>query len=296
MDLRHLRYFITVAEELNFTRAAQRLHMAQPPLSQQIAQFEQELGLTLFDRSTRKVALSAVGADLLTEARAILESVDLFLAGVESRRRGERGQLRLSVISGLANSELAELLRDFRGTYPGISVSLEVHPSVWQLKAFRDSALDAGFLSRPEAELSGLGSVRILEGPMVLAVPREHPLCARAQLSWQDLNSEPMIWIEAASTAGDYYAEMRLRCREAGFEPLVTQYAPNGATQIWMVSAGLGVAPIHVTPKRADWPGVVFLSLPDNAPRHEIRFAWKATSLSPALGHFIDFVKARLEG
>jgi DNA-binding transcriptional LysR family regulator len=268
--------------------------MAQPPLSQQIAGFEAELGLPLFQRTTRRIELTSVGRELLPEALSILAAVERFSHRVEARRRGELGELKLSVISGLANSQLAELLRAFRAENPGLQVTLEVHPSLWQLQAFHDSTIDAGFLSLPEDELVGFGTVQILEGRMSLAVPKHHPLADREGAEWSDLKEEPMIWVEADSIVSDYYTGLRKRCREAGFEPQVTQYAPNGATQIWMVSAGLGIAPIHITPKKEEWPGVRFLALPEDAPRHEVYFAWKKSEPSPALARFIDFVRARL--
>jgi DNA-binding transcriptional LysR family regulator len=294
MELRQLRYFVAVAEELSFTRAAARLHMAQPPLSQQIAGFEAELGLPLFHRTTRRIELTSVGRELLPEARAIVSSVERFAQRAEARRRGELGELKLSVISGLATSELAELLQAFRAEHPGLTVSLEVHPSIWQLQAFRDSILDAGFLSLPQHELVGFAAIQILEGRMSLAVPKSHPLVQKARVEWRDLEAEPMIWVEPHAIVSDYYTDLRKRCREAGFEPQVTQYAPNGATQVWMVSAGLGIAPIHITPKRREWPGVRFLSLPEDAPRHEVYFAWRKGAVSPALQRFIAFAEARL--
>lgn len=296
MDLRHLRMFVAVAQELSFTKAAQRLHMAQPPLSQGIAGFEQELGVALFHRTTRSIELTAVGRELLPEAVAILESVERFSQRVEARRRGELGELRLSVISGLANAELAKLLRVFRKENPGLTVSLDVHPSVWQLRALQSGALDAGFLSLPPDRLEGLDSLLLSEGRMSLVVPKGHRLAGRKRLRWSELRDEPMIWVEPEVLWSDYYKEFKKRCQEAGFEPQVSQYAPNVATQVWMVSAGLGVAPIQVTPPAGDWPGVVFLSLPGDAPKHEIRMAWKAVEPSPALRRFIEFVGQRTRG
>ncbi len=291
MDLRQLRYFVAVAEELSFTRAAERLSMAQPPLSQAIAAFEAELAVTLFHRTTRKIELTAMGRELLPEALSVLEAVERFSARVEARRRGELGQLRLSVISGLANAELAGRLRLFRSKNPGLTVSLEVHPSVWQLQALRDGALDAGFLSLPPDRLGGLESQLISRGRMSLAIPKGHRLATRKRLRWSDLADEPMIWVEPEAIWSDYYSELRKRCAEAGFEPEVTQYAPNVATQVWMVAAGLGIAPIQVTPPEGDWPGVVFLPLPSDAPPHEIRIAWKASDPTPALARFLEFVE-----
>lgn len=294
MELRQLRYFVAVAEELSFTRAAARLHMAQPPLSQQIAGFEAELGMPLFHRTTRRIELTSVGRELLPEARAIVESVERFAQRAAARRRGELGELKLSVISGLATSQLAELLRGFRHQNPGLKVTLEVHPSIWQLQAFHESTLDAGFLSLPKDQLVGFQALQVLEGRMSLAVPKTHRLVDREKVEWEDLRGEPMIWVEPDAIVSDYYADLGKRCREAGFEPQVTQYAPNGATQVWMVSAGLGIAPIHVTPKKGEWPGVRFLALPANAPRHEVYFAWKRGAVSPALERFIGFVEDHL--
>lgn len=295
MDLRQLRLFVTVAEELSFTKAAQRLHMAQPPLSQGIAGFEEELGIKLFHRTTRQIELTSMGRELLPEALEILQSVERFSQRVEARRRGELGELKLSVISGLANAELAKLLRVFREENPGLTVSLEVHPSVWQLQALRTGALDAGLLSLPPDRLDGMASQLLSRGRMSLAVPKGHKISTRKRLRWTDLQSEPLILVEPDVIWPDYYVEFKKRCRQAGFDPQVSQYAPNVATQVWMVSAGLGVAPIQVTPPEGDWPGVVFLTLPTDAPRHEIRLAWRDSQLSPALQRFLEFMKRDTE-
>ncbi|MCA9792651.1 MAG: LysR family transcriptional regulator, partial [Candidatus Eremiobacteraeota bacterium] len=156
MELRHLRYFVAVAEELNFTRAAEREMVAQSSLSQQIQDLEQELGLQLFARSTRKTELTSVGQDLLAEARAILKRVERFEQRARRRSRGQLGRLRLSAISALANAELAELLRGFRGQHPDIEVGLDVHPSLWQVAALREGTIDAGFVTLPDSLLAGL--------------------------------------------------------------------------------------------------------------------------------------------
>ena len=291
MELRQLRLFVAVAEELSFTRAAQRLMMAQPPLSQGIQAFEAELGVTLFHRTTRRIELTSVGRELLPEARAILESAERFEQRAQARRRGELGELRLSTISGLATAELAKLLRRFRADHPGLSVSLDVHPSVWQMQALLAGSLDAGFLSLPPDRLEGLESLLLSRGRMSLAVPKDHRLAGRKRLRWTDLIDEPLILVEAEVTWSDYYVEFQKRCRAAGVDPQVSQYAPNVATQVWMVSAGLGIAPIQVSPPAGEWPGVVFLHLPPDAPQHEIRIAWRPLDPSPALGRFVEFVR-----
>ena len=285
MEIRHLRYFVAVAEELNFTRAAERELIAQPSLSQQIREFESELEVELFVRSTRRTELSAVGRELLPEARAILKRVDKFKESALRRKRGELGELRLGCISALANANLAELLREFRGSHRGLTVSLEVLPSLIQADALRQGSLDAGFLSLTEDELVDLEHRQIHSAPLSLAVPLGHPLARLKGLKWTDLKSVPLILVEPGIIVPKYYSGFFRCCREAGFEPMVPQHAPNGATQLFMVSAGLGVAPIFIPGASPAPPGVAVLPLPDGAPWLKVFLAWR--NLSPSLDKFL---------
>lgn len=284
MELRHLRYFVAVAEELNFTKAAQREAVAQPSLSQQIRELETELEVELFVRSTRRTELSPVGRELLPEAKAILSRVEGFKESVYRRKRGELGELRLGCISALANASLAALLRTFREANPGLSVGLEVIPSLVQAQGLRAGAIDAGFLTLSEDELVGLHHRELFSGPLSMAVPEGHPLCDRERLSWAELRDEPLILVEQGAIVSQYYSGFYRRCREAGFEPLVPQHAPNGATQIFMVSAGLGLAPVFLPGFNTEWPGLKVIPLPDDAPSLKVSFAWRLSS--PALEKF----------
>lgn len=286
MDIRHLKYFVAVAEELNFTRAAERELVAQPSLSQQIKDLEQELEVELFVRSTRRTELSAVGRELLPQARAILRKVDRFKESALRRKRGELGELRLGSISAFANAKLADVLRAFRESFPGLTVSLEVVPSIWQAEALRSGTIDAGFLTLTEDELVGFSYREIHSGPLSLAVPEGHRLAASDHADWSELRGEPMILVEPGAVVPRYYTGFFRRCREAGFEPQVPQHAPNGATQLFMVSAGLGVAPIFLPGSYAQMPGVKVLALPDDTPWLKVLFAWRNSS--PALERFLD--------
>lgn len=284
MELRHLRYFVAVAETLSFTKAAEREMVAQPSLSQQIRELETELEVELFVRSTRRTELSAVGRELLSEARAILRRVDRFQESASRRKRGELGELRIGCISALANARLASLLRAFREANPNLSVGLEVFPSLIQAQALRAGTIDAGFLTLSEDELAGLNSREVYSGPLSMAVPEGHPLSTKDRLEWGDLKGEPLILVEQGAIVAQYYSGFFRRCREAGFEPLVPQHAPNGATQIFMVSAGLGLAPVFLPGSHDEWPGLRVVRLPEDAPCLRVLFVWKLTS--PALERF----------
>lgn len=285
MDFRHLRYFVAVAEELNFTRAAERELIAQPSLSQQIRELEAELEVELFVRSTRRTRLSAVGRDLLPEARAILRNLEKFKESAQRRKRGELGELRLGCISALANSQLADLLRGFRTDNAGLTVSLEVMPSLLQADALRQGSLDAGFLTLSSDELVDLEYREIYSAPLSLAVPSGHPLSQVSSLQWTDLKSVPLILVEAGAIVPSYYSGFFRCCREAGIEPVVQQHATNGATQLFMVSAGLGVGPIFIPGAGTPPTGVTILPLPEDAPWLKVFLAWKTPS--PSLERFL---------
>lgn len=291
MELRHLRYFVAVAEELSFTRAAERELVAQPSLSQQIRELEGELEVELFVRSTRRTELSPVGRELLPEARAILNRVEEFKESVNRRKRGDLGELRLGCISALANADLASLLRIFREANPGLSVGLEVVPSLVQAQALRTGTIDAGFLTLSRDELAGLQHREMFSRPLCMAVPLGHPLSEKERLEWSDLEGEPLILVEQGAVVSQYYSGFYRCCREAGFEPLVTQHAPNGATQIFMVSAGLALAPVFLPGSHSEWPGLKVVLLPEDAPSLKVSFAWRLSS--PALQQFLNLLDLR---
>jgi len=291
MELRHLKYFVAVAEELSFTKAAERLHIAQPPLSQQIVALEEELGLLLFTRTTRKTDLTQAGKEFLPEARAILESVNRLEQNAQLRKKGELGELSISTVSSLASRHFASTLRAFQKDNKGIKVALISNASIWQIQALRENKIDVGFLLLPPSYLQGFESWRFLKGSMKLAVPSNHPLAKKSQVEWKELANEPIILVEPEVIYQDYYREFLVRCRSAGFEPAVSQYSHNVATQIWLVSAGLGVAPVHFTPDAERATDVKFVSLPKDAPTFEASMVWRKNDPSPALEKFIRYVK-----
>ncbi|MBF5041809.1 LysR family transcriptional regulator [Aggregicoccus sp. 17bor-14] len=293
MELRHLRYFVAVARELSFTRAARRLHMAQPPLSQQIKDLEHELGSALFERAGRTVLLSEAGRELLPEALDILERVERLQERATRRARGEQGALSVALISSFATPRFAAMLRDFQRRHPGVLITLGDHPSSWQLEALGRGALDVGFLRPPRKPPANLRTHVLRREAMRLAVPQAHPLAKQPVAEWRALEGEPLILIESGAS-GDYYGAFFERCRHAGFEPSVRQTTHNVATQVWLVSAGLGIAPMPTTPDVERYPGVAFVDLPRDAPVGETAIAWRGSDESPALRRFVDFAREAL--
>ena len=284
MELRHLRYFIAVAEELSFRRAAERLHVAQPPLSAQIRSLEEGLGVRLFERTTRSVRLTHAGTVFLAEARGVL------LASVEAERKAKEadqgviGTLRLGVIAPAANAWLAGNLRQFRQKFPGVQLSLFDLTSTEQLRRLRTNELDAGLL-RPPVGLPDLDCIFVEESEQVLAVPAGHRLARKRRLEWKDFDKEEMVLIHPNAQHG-YYDAFFAACAKAGAKPRATQYAHDIQTKMWLISAGFGIAPTTATLAKVRRPGLIFRRLPRGLPAVQTVLVWRAADKSPVLGQF----------
>lgn len=292
MELRHLRYFVTVAQELSFTRAAQRLNMAQPPLSQQIRDLEEELGFALFNRSHKSISLTQAGRDFLPEARQILEQVARVTERSALRARGEVAELKVGLISAFATPKFASMLRSFQKANPGVRISLSDRPSAWQLRALKNGEIDVGFINPPKKTPPLYQLHRLKRESMKLAVPTHHPFAKKEAVEWRELSGEDFILVDPKIVFPDYYSGFFSRCKEAGFEPQIVQYTRSVATQIWMVSAGLGIAPMPIVPEFDRSPGVAFVALPKDSPIYETAMAWRHGDESAALKRFTDAMKA----
>jgi DNA-binding transcriptional LysR family regulator len=290
MELRHLRYFAVVAEELSFSRAAERLHMAQPPLSQQIRDLERELKLELFDRSHRKIQLTSAGKDLLADARAVLESVSRLEYRAQLRAEGHLGRLAIGVNTAIVTpAYFAELLRKFQNRNPGVVFTMIDYNSQRQVEALLANEIDVGFL-RPSAAIPAQVVLhRINRQVMRIALPEHHSLAKKRRVAWRDLANENFVVVQR-DIAGDFYNDFYTRCRNAGFEPKIKQYVSNTATLFWLVSAGMGIAPTPTAQESAS--GVTFVALPADAPVYETALAWRQSDASPVLERFVQFVKS----
>jgi DNA-binding transcriptional LysR family regulator len=245
MELRHLRYFVALAEELHFTRAARRLGMAQPPLSQQIRLLENQLATSLFERGRRRVALTEAGRMLLPEARATLAQAAR--AEVVARRagRGEIGELRIGLFASAPLLPVfTRAVLEFRRRLPDVHLALHESPTLEQVDALRRGQLDAGFLRCPSAAdiPADIAAVELLREPLVALMRVDHPLAARpGPLTISALAAEKLIFF-SRSVGTTLHAQLLDLCRAAGFEPYITQTARENSTLIGLVAAGLGIA------------------------------------------------------
>ena len=243
MELRHLRYFVAVAEELNFTRAAERLHIAQPPLSTQIRLLEEEIGAQLFERDKRRVFLTQAGREMLGRARAILGAAEEAKKATRRAASGETGELHLGYAASAMFTELLPaVIRSFQKRFPAIQLHLHEMPSIDQLYAVYNRELDVGIVRRPDvATPAGVRIEEWYRAPLVAAIPKRHPLAKLESLRIADLKDQPLILFPRDSGIGLYWRVIEL-CVKAKFRPRITRETRDYATMIGLVSAGVGIA------------------------------------------------------
>lgn len=296
MDLRQLRYFVAVAEEGHITRAAERLGMQQPPLSQQIKAIERKLDAQLFRRKARGVELTDAGRVLLDQARAVLERIDHALLLTRRTARGEQGPLLIGIApTAPFHPFVPQAIRALREAYPLVSVSLEEHLSRPALERLRGERIDAAFLRAPVADLQGLAVHPLFQEPMVVALPSSHPLAggeARSEpLPLRALAEETFIMF--GGSAGPGIADASLAaCHRAGFTPRLGQQAPRIASTLGLVSVGLGVALVPASIRRVRVDGVTYRRLlPDERPAAVLNLTLRRGDPSPVVQNFSNLVR-----
>jgi DNA-binding transcriptional LysR family regulator len=243
MDIRQLRYFIAVAEELNFTRAAERLHMAQPPLSTQIRSLEDEIGAQLFIRDKRRVFLTPAGQELLGRARAVLEAAVQAKTAALHAAQGVIGRLALGyTASSMFTERLPGAIRRYIGAHPHVDLSLREMASLDQLYALHQRELDVGILRKPDVSPpDGVTIEPWYRAPLVAAIPKDHALAGAAGIRIKDLRDEPLITYPRDAGIGLYWPVIQL-CANAGFRPHIVREAREPSVMIGLVSAGIGIA------------------------------------------------------
>jgi DNA-binding transcriptional LysR family regulator len=240
MELRHLQSFVAVAEELHFGRAAERLHLAQSPLSRQIRELERELGAQLFERSTRTVVLTNAGEVLLKEAREILAQLDRARWMVQQAERGEVGRLHVGFVSSAAYDIVPDLFTAFRSRYPAVEI-VPHHISVSeQIERLRERRLHAGIVREP-ASGSPLVFERLLDDSVVVALPRTHRLVQCERIPLEALENEPLIFLRRKPWP-EYYDMLIGACQRAGFSPNIAYETSDLVTLIGLVATGVGIA------------------------------------------------------
>ena len=290
MELRHFRYFIALAEELHFGRAARRLNVVQPALSQQIRQLEQELGVMLLSRTKRRVMLTESGRAFLVEARRTLASAEQSALAARSAAAGEVGRLRVGYVDLATWSVLPKVLRTYRKRYPRVELVLtELHCEP-QREALLRGDLDVGFFSlrEPRGALTG---ARVIDDQLVVALPRDHNVARRARIPLALLATEP--WVLFPREMKTWYVELVLAaCASAGFVPRVVQEASQMHTLRALVSAGFGVTMLPSAVATVPSRDIVFRPLSGRAPRLPLDVIWRENDLSPAGERFVEVAQA----
>ena len=286
IDLRHLRYFVAVAEELHFGRAALRLHIAQPPLSQQIKQLEHNLGHPLFERTSRAVSLTPAGKEMLERARRILSRMDEDLAAVRRVGRGDVGTLTIAFTgSAILSDPLPEAIRTYRRRYPDVDLRLREMGTMLQIDALRDGSIDLGFLRDP-GPFDGLVIEELLREPYVAVLPSRHPLAKLKTVPVRKLRGEPFIFHRRSIGPLAYDRTMAI-CERHGFVPQVVQEAPQWPTAIRLVESGLGITIAPKCVSKLETLGVVFRSIDAKRDFTEVSLGHRNEPLMPTAAEFV---------
>ena len=296
MELRHLRYFVAVAEELNFTRAAARLHIGQPPLSMQIRDLEGEMGVRLFERTQRRVALTPAGQCLLEHAYRILGGVREAVEAAQRAARGELGELRVGFTSSLPFTDLLpDALHAYRRRFPAVRLQLSEMFTPEQFGALARGELDVGFVRLQGGRApDGIALREIARNPLRLVVNASHRLARAAAVSFAELRDEDFIGFPA-DVGTDLPAVLRGLCRQAGFEPRIVQTAREATTQIGLVGAGLGVAVLPAPLETVRMARVRYLPIIDADAQFRLAVATVEGAPSPLLQGFLDVVDGVIE-
>ena len=287
MELRHLRYFVAVAEELHFTRAAARLNIAQPPLSQQIRALEAELGVQLFVRTRRSVVLTDAGQALLLRSRELLAATQALPQQLQRVARGETGLLRIGFSSTLPLTKvLRDVVADHRRTHPDVALNLREMHSALQFESLRRGELDVGLVRYNEGVPQGITLTLLRRDPLRLVVPGAHRLAHRKSVSIADCRDEAFIGFPGDAGTGTGPLLKRL-CAQAGFEPRIAQEAREATTQIGLVAAGLGIAVLPAPLEAVHIEGVQYVPLEGEGALLVMSAATRANEASERVLRFV---------
>ncbi|SDI39853.1 LysR family transcriptional regulator [Pseudomonas panipatensis] len=291
MELRHLRYFIAVAEELHFGRAAQLLGISQPPLSQQIQALEEEVGALLLERTNRRVALTEAGRLFLDESRQVLAQVDRAVLLARRAHQGELGELRIGfTASAPFTSTIPRSIHAFRQAYPEVHLDLQEMSSRQVVEALQEERLQVGVI-RSFALPESLVAVELFSEPLVAVLRDDHPL-ARDSIDGLEiaaLAGEPFVFFPRSYGTG-LYDQLLALARQAGFSPRIAQEAGEAMTIIGLVAAGLGVSMLPASFRRTRVDGVVYRTLLDPGASSSVWLVRRRSERSPAALAFIDLV------
>lgn len=293
MEFRHLRYFLVLAEELHFSRAAQRLAISQPPLSLNIQQLEASVGAQLFERNSRGVRLTPAGEAFVPRARALLEQAQEAARHARDVARGLEGRLQLGFVGAMLYRGLPQLLRRFQDGHPRLRLVLRELNSQDQLIELAHGQLDVGFVHNTRLP-SDFSQLLYAREPFVCCLPADHPLARKRRIDLATLQDQPFV-LFARSVSPDYHERILAVCAAAGFHPEVRHEVRHWLSVVSLVSQGLGVALVPASLKRAQLQGAVFVPLagevPDAAAESHACCIWRETQANAARSAFVAAVR-----
>jgi DNA-binding transcriptional LysR family regulator len=285
MDLRHLRYFVAVAEELHFRRAAERLNISQPPLSQQIKELEIEIGAQLFRRSRRQVRLTAAGKVLLDRARIVLRDASELAELARRAQRGEAGEISVGFIHTAGYGLVPAVIRQFRDANPAVEISLEQQGSLAQTRELGRGRIDVGFTWSAAVD-DGQASECLLRERFVVALPRSHPKSRQRQLSLAAFADESFVSFPSQRAPFLHGAVFRI-CAAAGFVPRIGHETDSVHTVLGLVAAGCGIGIVPASAVEISTRDVSFCVPEEQEPQAEISLQWRSDDASPVVARFI---------
>ena len=292
MELRHLRYFVAVGEEQHYGRGAQRLRVAQPALSRQIQDLEDELGFQLFDRLPRGVKISAAGKSFLEDARRILQQVNEATTRARRVARGQSGTLRVGFTENASwHGVVPESFRKFRQEQPDAELQVNPLSSLEQFEAVRSGRLDAGFIFNMPKTDRELDQIPVASHNIALAAPKGHPLQKLKKLRLRDLSDTLFVWFPRRESPA-FYDRLMHECFRGGLKsPHIVQEGVNEATMLSLVSHGVGVAFVNENARWRCPQGVVVLPVMDLNLQLPLALVWRKDNVSPLLAKFVADVK-----
>jgi DNA-binding transcriptional LysR family regulator len=299
MDLRHLRYFVAVAEERHFTRAAERLGIKQPPLSLQIKQLEQELGTPLFRRLTRGVELTEPGTLLLDEARQILEQVERTKANVRNRARGETGHIRVGFAGAIYfHPRVPRLIQAYRKRYPGVLLSsaegnMPGGRSLDLVKAVQTGSVDVAFVRLPLEHNEAITIHPLVDETMRIVLPSYHPQARKRSVSLATLAQEKFILFPRAMGPG-LYDSVIAGCQRAGFSPILGEEGMQIGSILSLVAAGFGISIVTRSIEQIRVDGIVYVPIRGESPRTAISLAVRKDTRSAVIRNFVALARSRV--
>ncbi len=293
MNIRQIRYFLAVAEELNFTRAAEKLHMAQPPLSQQIKQFEEELDVKLFCRNNRQISLTPAGEALVPLAQEVIEKINFAKKTIRQADQGITGQLKIGFISPLGQSLVPQVCKRFKKNYPNTLLQLNVMTPHQIVRAIQQDEINVGLLHGP-VPATNTDTITLATEPLVWAISQEHPLSRKDCLTIENFTEEPMVFFGRMHGPGLFDTVYQV-FRKHNFSPNLYSRVKSYPELFSYIAAGLGWSMIPSSYQESVPPGITCLPFNDSKDQLEVVSLQRSGYRNNLLDHFIGVTQSYLQ-